>query len=68
MTGNIQIEVLSNSAVMVATQLKEVSSHDKQLIIMFLAQSLGLTESELLLTPTLYHRFLARAKIAKMDL
>ena len=68
MTGNIQIEVLNKNAVMVATDLKDVSGYDKHILVMALANNLDLTESDLLLTPLLYPDFLAESKRAKTDL
>lgn len=43
MTGNIQIEVLNESAAMVAIHLKDVSGFDKQVLVMSLANALDLT-------------------------
>lgn len=43
MTGNIQIEVLNESAAMVAAHLKDVSDFDKQVLVMSLASALDLT-------------------------
>lgn len=68
MTGNIQIEVLNESAVMVAANLKDVSDYDKQVLIMSLASSLNLERADLFLTTTMYPDFLANTKRAKMDL
>lgn len=68
MQGNIQIEVLNESAVMVAVHLKGVSDYDKQVIVMALAQSLDLTPTDILLTPLMYPDFLAKSKLAKTDL
>lgn len=68
MQGNIQIEVLNESAVMVAVRLKGVSDYDKQVIMMALAQSLDLTPTDILLTPLMYPDFLAKSKLAKTDL
>lgn len=68
MTGNIQIEVLNASAVMVAARLKDVSSFDKQVLVMSLANALDLTQTDILLTSLMYPDFLAKAKRAKTDL
>lgn len=68
MTGNIQIEVLNESAVMVAANLKDVSDYDKQVLIMSLASSLNLERADLFLTTTMYPDFLANTKRAKTDL
>ena len=68
MQGNIQIEVLNEQAVMVAAHLKDVSSYDKQVLIMSLASSLNLTRADLFLTGTLYPDFLDNTKHAKADL
>lgn len=68
MQGNIQIEVLNESAVMVAKHLKDVSGFDKQALVMSLAQSLDLTPTDILLTSLMYPEFLAKAKRAKTDL
>lgn len=68
MTGNIQIEVLNESAVMVAAHLKDVSDIDKQALVMSLAQSLDLTPTDILLTSLIYPDFLAKSKRAKTDL
>lgn len=68
MNGNIHIEVLNESAVMVAARLKDVSEHDKQVLIMSLANALDLTPTDILLTSLMYSDFLAKAKRAKTDL
>lgn len=68
MQGNIHIEVLNESAVMVAAHLKDVSEYDKQVLVMSLASSLNLTRADLFLTTTLYPDFLANTKQAKTDL
>lgn len=68
MTGNIQIEVLNESAVMVAAHLKDVSDYDKQVLIMSLASYLNLERADLFLTTTMYPDFLAKSKRAKTDL
>lgn len=68
MQGNIQIEVLNESAVMVAAHLKDVSGFDKQVLVMSLAQSLDLTPTDILLTSLMYPDFLAKSKHAKTDL
>ena len=44
MQGNIQIEVLNESAAMVALHLKDVSDFDKQVLVMSLANALDLTQ------------------------
>ena len=68
MQGNIQIEVLNKNAVMVATNLKDLSFYDKQVLVMALAHNLDLTETDLLLTPALYSDFIAKSNRAKTDL
>ena len=68
MQGNIQIEVLNESAAIVALHLKEVSGFDKQVLVMSLAQSLDLAPTDILLTSLIYTDFLANAKHAKTDL
>lgn len=68
MTGNIHIEALNESAVMVAAHLKDVSVYDKQILIMSIASSLNLTRADLFLITTLYPDFLANTKQAKTDL
>ena len=68
MQGNIQIEVLNESAAMVALHLKDVSSFDKQVLVMSLANALDLTPTDILLTSLMYPDFLANAKRAKTDL
>ncbi len=68
MTGNIQIEVLNKNAVMVAARLKDVTDYEKQILVMSLAQSLGLTPADIFLTSTMYPDFLASIKTAKTDL
>lgn len=68
MQGNIHIEVLNESAVMVAAHLKDVSLYDKQVLIMALASSLNLTRADFFLTTTLYPDFLDSIKTAKTDL
>lgn len=68
MAGNIHIEVLNESAVMVAAHLKDVSEYDKQVLIMSLANALDLTPTDILLTSLMYPDFLAKAKRAKTDL
>lgn len=68
MQCNIHIEVLNESAVMVAAHLKDVALYDKQVLIMSLASSLNLTRADLFLTTTLYPDFLANTKQAKTDL
>lgn len=68
MTGSIQIEVLNKNAVMVAARLKDVTDYEKQILVMSLAQSLGLTPTDIFLTCTMYPDFLADIKTAKTDL
>ena len=68
MTGNIQIEVLNESAAMVALHLKDVSDFDKQVLVMSLASALGLTPTDILLTSLISPDFVAKAKHAKTDL
>lgn len=68
MTGNIQIEVLNEQAVMVAAHLKDVSSYDKQVLVMSLAKSLDLTPADVLTTSLVYPDFLSKSKHAKTDL
>ena len=50
MQGNIQIEVLNESAAIVALHLKDVSGFDKQVLVMSLANALDLTPTDILLT------------------
>lgn len=68
MQGNIQIEVLNESAAMVALHLKDVSDFDNQVLVMSLARSLSLTPTDLFLTTLMYPDFVAKAKHAKTDL
>ena len=68
MQGNIHIEVLNDSAVMVAAHLKDMSAFDKQVLVMSLAQSLDLTTTDILVTSLMYPDFLAESKHAKTDL
>lgn len=68
MTGNIQIEVLNESAAVVALHLKDVSGFDKQVLVMSLANALDFTTPGILLTSLMYPDFLAKAKRAKTDL
>ena len=68
MQGNIQIEVLNESAAMVALHLKDVSGFDKQVLVMSLANALDLTTTDILLTSLMYPDFLANSKQAKSDL
>ena len=56
MQGNIHIEVLNESAVMVATHLKGVSEIDKKALIMVLAEALHLTPVDILTTSLEYPR------------
>lgn len=68
MQGNIQIEVLNESAVMVAAHLKDVSDFDKHALVMSLARALELTPTDILLTSIMYPDFIAKSKHAKTDL
>ena len=68
MQGNIQIEVLNESAAMVALHLKDVSGFDKQVLVMSLANALDLTPTDILLTSLMYPDFLAKSKHAQTDL
>lgn len=68
MQGNIQIEVLNESAVVVAIHLKDVSGFDKQVLVMSLANALDLTTTDILLTPLMYPDFIAKTNRAKTDL
>lgn len=68
MQGNIQIEVLNESAVMVAAHLKDVSDFDKQVLVMSLAQAIALNPTDILLTSLIYPDFLANSKHTKTDL
>lgn len=68
MQGNIQIEVLNESAALCALHLKDVSGFDKQVLVMSLANALDLTPTDILLTSLMYPDFVAKAKRAKTDL
>ena len=68
MKGNIQIEVLTESAVIVATHLKGVSDIDKQALIMSLARALDLTPAYVLTASLVYPDFLAKSNHAKTNL
>ena len=68
MQGNIQIEVLNESAVMVAAHLKDVSEYDKQVLIMSLANAFDLTPTDILLTSLMYPDFVDKSKRAQTDL
>lgn len=68
MQGNIQIEVLNESAAMVALHLKDVSDYDKQVLVMSLASALELTPTDILLTSLMYPDFVTKLKRAKTDL
>ena len=68
MQGNIQIEVLNESAAIVALHLKDVSGFDKQVLVMSLANALDLTPTEIILTSLMYRDFVAKAKRAQTDL
>lgn len=65
MQGNIQIEVLNESAAMVALHLKDVSDIDKQVLVITLAQALDLTPIDILTTSLVYPDFIAKSKHAK---
>ena len=68
MQGNIQIEVLNESAAVVVLRLKDVSGFDKQVLVMSLANALDLTSTDILLTSLMYPDFVANAKRAQTDL
>lgn len=68
MQGNIQIEVLNESAAMVALHLKDVSGFDKKVLVMSLANALDLTPTDILLTSLMYPDFIAKTNCAKTDL
>lgn len=68
MQGNIQIEVLNESAAMVALHIKDVSDFDKQVLVMSLASALDLTPTDILLTSLMYPDFVTKSKRAKTDL
>ena len=68
MQGNIQIEVLNESAAIVALHLKGVSGFDKHILVMSLANALELTPTDILLTSLMYPDFVAKAKRAQTDL
>ena len=68
MQGNIQIEVLNESAAIVALHLKDVSGFDKQVLVMSLANALDLTPTDILITSLIYPDFLSKSKHAKTDL
>ena len=68
MQGNIQIEILNESAAMVALHLKDVSDLDKHVLVMSLANALDFTTPDILLTSLMYPDFVAKAKRAKTDL
>ena len=68
MKGNIQIEVLNEISVMVATHLEDVSEIDKQVLVMSIAQALDLSPTDILLTSLIYPGFLAKSKHAITDL
>ena len=68
MQGNIQIEVLNESAVIVVTHLDDVSEFDSHILVMSLAQALDLSPDDILLTSIMYPDFLAKSKRAKTDL
>lgn len=65
MTGNIQIEVLNESAAMVALHLKDVSDFDKQVLVMHLANALDLTPDDVLLTSIMYPASSPRPNVPK---
>ena len=68
MQGNIQIEVLNESAAYVVLHLRDVSDFDKQVIVMSLANALDLTPNDILLTSLMYPDFIDKTKRAKTDL
>ena len=68
MQGNIQIEVLNESAAIVALNLKDVSCFDKQVLVMSLAKALDLTPNDILLTSNMYPDFVDQAKFTQTDL
>ena len=68
MQGNIQIEVLNESAAIVALHLKDVSGFDKQVLVMCLANALDLTPNDILLTSRMYPDCHDKAKRAETDL
>ena len=68
MQGNIQIEVLNESAAIVALHLKDVSGFDKHILVMSLANALELTPTDILLTSLMYPDFVAKSKRAQTDL
>lgn len=68
MQGNIQIEVLNESAVMVAAHLKDLSEIDKQVLVMSLAKALDLTPVDVLTISLEYPDFIAKSKSARTDL
>ena len=68
MQGNIQIEVLNESAAIVALHLKDVSGFDKQVLVMSLANALDLTPTDVLLTSIMYPDFVAKANRARTDI
>ena len=68
MQGNIQIEVLNESAAFVVLHLKDVSGFDKQVLVMSLANALDLTPTDILLTSLMYPDFVAKSKRAQTDL
>ena len=53
---------------MVALHLQDVSSFDKQILVMSLANALDLTPTDILLTSLMYPDFLVKAKHAKTNL
>ena len=68
MQGNIQIEVLNESAAMIVLRLKDVSGFDKQVLVMCLANALDLTPTDIRLTSLMYPDFLEKTKHAETDL
>ena len=68
MTGNIQIEVLNESAVMVAAHLKDVTGIDPHILVMSLARALDMSSDDIMLAGLMYPDFIAKGKYAKSDL
>nr|DAW63616.1 MAG TPA: hypothetical protein [Caudoviricetes sp.] len=68
MTGNIQIEVLNESTVLVEAHLKDVTGIDPHNLVMFLARALDMSSDDILLAGLMYPDFLAKTKSAKSDL
>lgn len=68
MQGNIQIEVLNENAIIVATRLKGVSDPDKRNLVMAIAQAIGLTLDDARIIYLMYPDFLAKSKHTILDL